>query len=336
MELMRTGTKFIAGKDFCEFREILSNYYPAGKLAVVAQDREEGEKLIRALGSDYNALLFSPKEVSETDTGARFFIGVGGSGVISAVKRAAKNAKYAFIPAVFDYRYLYAFDGIFSLPEFVFLREEVMTEEKQYLPRLYQTVFQLYAECVFRIFYASAFPYRDVTAEAYRKVAETLLEGKSDEATFYSESRRFIVNFVNELYSRKTRSLITEKVSGAYGVTVGERFTVARFLISMLKNFTKHSFRDILLPSEKPVRGVKSVRAAAFDGNVLPSEEQLTRYADKISFLTDMPEPDVGAMLKALSLSADEDSPVFAIINNEGITDALYYEKSEKNLGISV
>lgn len=332
---MRTGTKFINGEDFREFAEILSNYYPGGKLAVVAQDKEEGENLIRALGADYNALLFSPGDDIKLPSGARFVIGVGGSGVIPAVKRAAVNAKYAFIPAVFDYRFLYSFDGKFSLPEFVFLGKEARSEEKDYCARLYQTVFQLYAECVFRIFYASAFPYRDVTAEAYGKVAETLLDGKSDEQTFYSESQRFIVNIVNELYSRKTASLITEKVSGMYGVTVGERFTVARFLILMLRNFTKHSFRGILLPSENPVQGVKPVRPAAFDGGVLPTEERLSRYGEKISFLTDMPEPDVGTMLKALSSCADADSPVFAIINNEGITDALYYEKSERNIGLS-
>ena len=333
---MRTGTKFIKGKDFKEFAALLSNYYPGGKVIIVAQDKEEGDALIRTLGADYNALMFSPDETGNIPAGARFVIGIGGSGVISAVKRIAENIKFAFIPSVFDYRFLYAFDGKFALPEFVFLSEKLRSEKKDYCARLYQTVFQLYTECVFRVFYASAYPYRDVTAEAYCRVAEAILDGKSDEENFYSESLRFVTNVVNEFYARKTATLITEKASQIYGVTVGERFTMARFLAVMLKNFTKHRFRGILLPSEKPVRGVKTVRSEAFDGKVLPSEEKLASYNEKISFLTDMPEPDVALLLKALSVSADTDSPVFAIINNEGITDALYYEKSERHLGISV
>ena len=42
---MRTGTKFIKGKDFKEFAALLSNYYPGGKVIIVAQDKDEKHAL---------------------------------------------------------------------------------------------------------------------------------------------------------------------------------------------------------------------------------------------------------------------------------------------------
>lgn len=334
---MRTGTKFFSGDGYGDFVEIFRNYYPAGKIAVIASEKNDGDELVRALGADYNALLYQPSSVpSELPDGARFLIGVGGSEVIPAVKRAANGRKFAFIPAVFDYRFLYSFDGIFSLPEFVFLSKTTRSEKRCFCERIYENVFILYAECVIKLYYYGAYPYGDSVAELYKKSAERILRGKTAKEEFIGDGIRFVTGAVNYLYGEKTRSLITDKVSAEYGRCLGDGFITAYFLILMLKNFTKHGFHGILLPSERPVTGVKSIESKAFDESVLPTDEELKGYYRKISFLVEMNEPETERLLDALGRAADADSPVFAIINNEGITDALKNEKSQRHFCISV
>ena len=64
---MRTATKFIEGKDTSEFISVVKNYFPGGKIAVIAQDREEGDSLARLLGREYTVETFSPKEEIVSD-----------------------------------------------------------------------------------------------------------------------------------------------------------------------------------------------------------------------------------------------------------------------------
>ncbi len=334
---MRTGTKFFNGENYGEFAAIFNNYYSAGKVAVIASEKTDGDELIRALGSDYNALLYSSSRVPDAlPDGVRFLIGIGGTEVISKVKNLAKGRKFAFIPDFFDYRFLCSFDGIFALPEFVFLSEKARSDKRFFCERLYENVFVLYAECVIKLYYGGAYPYGDCVAETYKGFAERVLRGRSSKEDFLSEGIRFVAGAVNYFYGEKTRSLITDKVSGEYGNAPGDAFLTAYFLILMLKNFTKRPFRDILLPSERPVVGVKSIESRAFDESVLPTDEELKGYYRKISFLVDMNEPDTERLLDALGRAADENSPVFAIINNEGITDALKNEKPERHFCISI
>ena len=329
---MRTATKFIEGKDTAEFVSVVKNYFPGGKIAVIAQDREEGDSLARLLGREYTVETFSPKE--EIVSGARFFIGVGGSGVVPAVKRAALSAKYAFIPAVFDYRFFYSADEIRTLPEFVFLSEDVRSAEKDYCLRLYVTVFQLYAESVFGAFYASAYPFRDKQGEAFIKSAENFLRGEEDSETFYSTALRLIAGYLNTAYAKGKKRIVTEKAAQKYGVTSGERFTVTYFLLLMLKNFTKHPFRAILLPSGKTTRNGKAVNGNVFDADLLPSEETLRTVKRKVKFLTETPKPEIGDFLNVVRECADE--PIFAILQEEGITDALQHERSKGHNGLLV
>ena len=324
---MRIGTRFIIGERK-EFADILKNYFPAGKVVIVATYKEEGDRLSRELKENYVCSVYSPDE--KITEGARFFIGVGGSEVIAAVKRAADNAKYAFIPTAVDYRYLYAFDNMFTLPEFVFLDEGTRKEEKSYLLKIYIDIYQLYSELVFCSFYRSALPYRDDKLNAYIKKGEKLLRGETEREEFTGEGIRYIENVVNELYSRKTKELITEKTAKAYGRSDGEKYYVVTFLLLMTINFTTHRFRDILLPSEKTWREYENVGAEAFNADCLPDRELLKTVGKKVRFLTETTKPDVYSLIKALRASGDI-NPIFSIINERGITDALFYEYAREN-----
>lgn len=329
---MRTATKFYCGKSE-EFKKILQNYCVGGSVGVIAQDKEEGKALCDELKKEYKPLLYGIKEADEIALDARFLIGVGGSGVIAAVKRAKRGRKYAFIPAKFDYRFLYDFEER-SLPEFVFLNEKA-TGDKDYCLRLYGTIFQLYAEWAFDCVFATAMPFRDKVAETYCKVGKSLLLGEKDEEAYYGEGIRFVQGSVNAFFERNKKALLTEKMAFSCGVTTKERFATARFLLLLAKNFTKSRFGGILVPSLKTGTGETSAQGSFFDGSVLPSEKETERMESFVNFLAKGDEPTEKKLLLAFNENARV-HPLFSIIQEEGITDALYYERFERHTGIFV
>ena len=332
---MRTSTKCIRGEGQEDFKRVFASRCPAGKIAVVAQDKEEGDKLIRFLGRDYDAALYTPSEARQANSAVRFVIGMGGSGVIPAVKHIAVNASYAFYPTYFDYRFLYAFDGVFTLPEFVYLSDDAAKGDG-YTVRLYVAAFQLYAEACFLACYASALPYRDAEAEAYVKQGERILSGTLTESEFYDEALRYVRNVAMLLFERKKTRLVTERVIQRYGLTQGERFTAVRFLLLTLKNFTKRRLCDILVPSERPVFGGRYVDGSAFDAATLPDDAMLDACEKKVRFLTELPETRPDELAEALTEGVGDFDPLFAIIHDEGITEAINDERLKRGKSIFI
>ena len=325
---MRTATHFCRGKDYKEFCKIFAEYYPVGKVTVIADDVEKGRELAKILGVDYNVFVYQTNNVPGDIENARFIIGVGGKGVIPAVKRASKTSKFAFIATEYDYRYLYDFDGSFRLPEFVFLEETVMKTENIYAS-IYISVFELYSEIVFRLVYQSMYPYRDKVFERMKDLFEKFLSGETDYSDYFSEGLRLTEIIVNEMFMRKTQSLITAKICTLGGMTLSDRFGTAYFLQLLVMNFTKRCIRDILIPSEK-LLNYKTVPAGVFDARII-NGEILTKCARKARALTEIVPPSTTVIVKVLSAVTDESNPLFSIINNKGIPDALYYEKFKRN-----
>lgn len=331
---MRTATKFFTGEGTDGFLSVLKQYCTGGKIAVLAQDEGEGNAVCKKLNETYATTLYHPSQEIRLSEGTRFVIGVGGSGVIPATKRVAKNAKYAFIPAVFDYRFLCDFEGEKSLPEFVFLNEKVIGD-KDYALRLYAQIHELYTVWLTRATYVTAMPFADKIAETYVRVGKSLLLGEKGEEEFFDEGLRYVQSSVNALYERGMPSLLTERMSKICGVTPGERFATAQFLLLVLKNFTKRRFGAILIPSEKTDASVRRATGRFFDGKLLPTERETEIMRNKVSFMTDGEGADVKTLLSALRRNADVD-PMFSTIQNEGITDALYYEGFERDQSIFV
>lgn len=325
---MRTATHFFKGNGYKEFAKIFSGFYPGGKLAVICDGKEDGLALARALGDSYNISVYGINDNPKLSDGARFVIGVGKRTVIPAVKRAVKNAKFVFVPAEFDYRYLHDFDGNPILPEFVYLDEEIFRREKAYADA-YVSVFELYTEFVFRMVYGSIFPYRDSALIGIKDSLEKFLLGTTDYGDFFSEAMRIVSVAVNELVSRKTKSLITAKICSLTGMSVSDRFAVSYLLQLIVMNFTKRYFRDILLPSEKRTTG-RNIPAYAFDSKVI-NGDNLRVFACKMRAMADIVPPDFTLIVKTLSAVADESNPLFSIINDKGITDALNYEKLKRH-----
>lgn len=325
---MRTATHFCKGKDYKEFCKIFAEYYPVGKVTVIADDVEKGRELAKILGTDYNVFVYPSNNVPKDVESARFLIGVGGKGVIPAVKRANKTAKFAFIATEYDYRYLYDFDESFRLPEFVFLDESVMNTENIYAS-VYISAFELYSEIVFRLVYQSMYPYRDKVLERIKELFEKFLSGDMDCSEYFTEGLRLTEITVNELFARKTQSLITAKICNLGGMTLSDRFGTAYFLQLLVMNFTKRCIRDILIPSEK-LFDLKNVPIGVFDTRFI-SGDMLAKCAKKARALTDIVPPKTIIIVKVLSAVTDETNPLFSIINNKGIPDALYYEKFKRN-----
>lgn len=325
---MRTATHFLRGSGYKEFAEIFARFYPGGKLAVICDDKENGLSLARALGEAYNISIYGINDNPELSDGVRFIIGLGKRAVIPAVKRTVKNVRFTFIPAEFDYRYLHDFDGNSILPEFVYLDEEIFTQEKTYAD-VYVSVFELYTEFVFRIVYGSIFPYRDSALVGIKESLEKFLKGSTDYGDFFNEAMRIVSAAVKELVSRKTRSLITAKICSLTGMSVSDRFTVSYLLQLIVMNFTKRYFRDILLPSGKRTAG-RDIPAYAFNSKVIDGDN-LRIFACKMRAMADIVPPDFTSITKTLSAVADESNPLFSIINDKGITDALNYEKLKRH-----
>lgn len=330
---MRTATKFFTGEKYDDFFTLMKQYCVGGRVAIVAQDAEEGNELSKVLRQTYMPVLLRPTK-EDIPEGTRFVIGVGGSGVIPAVKRVAKDVPYAFIPAILDSRFLCDFEGEKKLPEFVFLSEKVRSD-RDYALRLYVNIHAMYTEWVLRAVYATAMPFTDRTAEAYGKVGKSLLLGEKGEEDFFAEGLRYVQNSVNAFYERGMKPMLTERMTKICGVTPSERFGIARFLLLVLKNFTKRRFGDILIPSEQTGVGVTRAKGRFFDGRSLPTEEETQIMRNKVAFLSDGEEPELKRLLYALKNNADID-PMFSTMQNEGITDALYYEGFERDQGIFI
>jgi hypothetical protein len=324
---MRTGTHFCTGGTE-DFIKTVNNFYPAGKIAVFSDDREKAVNLIKFLGENYNALSYGTEEKPELPLSCRFIIGAGGTDVIAPVKRAAvSGAKFAFLPSVFDYRFLHNFDGNRALPEFVFLTETAL--ENNFAVNAYVSVFELYSETAFDLCYGGLYPYRDKGLFAVNAALKKVLLCELDKADFQSECARLVSLSVNELFARNKKAFVTEKTAKIYGHSLGDRFSVAYFADLTLLNFTNHVFRDILLPSEG-TNGNCVVSCAAFDRTALPTREDLGFFAKKVKFLTEIPPFDKIRMLKALSEAAGA-SPVFSAINGKGMLDELQNEGLETN-----
>ena len=325
---MRESTQIIVGKGTSGLIEIINSTYRASKVGLVVQDREIAREFIKISGAEITVKVFLLGEENTSDESVRFYVGIGNIGVIKEVKRLAKDKRYAFFPTVYDYRFLYNFDGVRTLPEFVYVDEnKISNPDVDFYAQTYNALFQLYSESLFACAYESVFPYKNKGFMGVCLVAEKILKGESDKGEYFAENFRISVKLCNALFANNVQSLVTDKVAQKIGYTVGEQFVITFLCDILAMNFTKRAFRDILIPSQEIVCSVLDVDLLAIDGDILPNKEALATYARKIKRLTKLPDVDVKGIIKLIIQSTSADNPLFAIIKNKGFLEELIYER---------
>jgi len=324
---MRTRSNIISGKGLDNAVAALENVYPAGKIAVVYDDREEALRFISKCKKTHD---FVPIEAADAKNAVlsdavRFVLGIGGGAVISGVKRLARDKKFAFLACGGDYRYFTAIhfpDGTYSVAEFVYFDTTLVNAENDYAALdLYVSAFSLYTEMSALCLYDSGRPFCDRGMEALAVGLKNLLLTPIDESNFASEYASRIKMSVDYINEARLKRLYVDEVASEYGEGVYGRFLSAYFANLMLFSFTKWNFCDMLIPAEKIVADVKSRPCG--DLNKLPTKAELHKIAEIVRGLTELPKVDYDRIFTALKNNVTRENPIFALIVNRGILDAI-------------
>ena len=321
---MRTKNHFCVGEGPDGFCRVLSGHYPAGRVAVLCRNLQEGQRVAAPLLGKYKVSLLSTEENATRKEDVRFVIGAGGPEVVDPVRKYAGDAPFAFYAKRSDHRFLNAFDGTGRLSEFAYLDKASLFSDKGAVSA-YSALFCMWCEGRLRLFERSYLPFCDKVLLSYCQSAERVLSGACDKEEYFTEALRLIAVFCGHLKDEKGLYV----AASAPDLTPEGQFVGAYFTLALAFNFTKIPFGAILnLSEEEDLRD--------YAPSALPDKEKLKDCARRMKAMTALPETDKEELLELLSAARSPDLPLLSRAAERGLFEGSENEKITRHRRVFV
>lgn len=330
---MRTKTNIFFGNGAQGFGQYLKSAYPAGVVAVVYDDRVLGEEVLSRIDPAlYKARLLSHSELAKNPLpdSVRYLIAAGGERAADSVKKNAKDRGYCVYAQEIDYRYFSPCDVVtgqkYDFADFVYFDNSKLTiKDTKLVTETYFSAFDVLTECVMSSYYESNLPYTDKGLKGIAASLRKLLVDGCDIDKFFAESLRLIKQGVEYLNAKESYVFFSARALSVGRREKEYRFIIDYFLNSILINFTKWNFFDMLIPAEKLIPEIPSSKPN-YRGEaqgILLSKEELSAISAKARNLTVLPKAEKKEVLKLIIDTVNGSTPLMAEINNRGILEGL-------------
>lgn len=316
---MRTRTNVNYGCGIEKGVEIFKNYYPGGNVNIVYEELSEAEELCKELtAAGYKADLRPVSRPEFTSFG--FVIGLGSERAIDAAKRLAVK-KFAFFPSVVCPDMLSPYKGKFA--EFCYIDSaKINTSDIKTVNEIHAALFSVLTDAVSICYLDMGSPYCDKGLLGIVKRLKSILFGEIDIDDYVKDSIRTMENALVRMAERGINNLLSARMGLRLGGELSDKVAAAYFLSRLLILFTKWNFRDMLIPSEKTVRGVRTDAMPTYgSGELLLTEADLKRIAAKVKSYIE--KPSLKRLVGAMKAEIDDENPLFAEIYNRGIPEGL-------------
>lgn len=329
---MRTKTNILFGEGVNGFMQYLKKFFPAGNLAVVYDDKDIAFEVLSNLDiALYKARLVS---LSETKTPlpecVRFVIAAGGEKVINEVKKYSGKRQFCYYMSEISFHIFSsacpATGENFDFADFAYFdNSKLSIRDTKHLYDAYCDVFSVFNECILNSYYESNLPYTDKGLFGIiDSLKKFLIEG-CDIDKYFSESFRLMKLGVEYLQSKGCNMFFSSRAINLGKLTKEYQFVIDYFVNMIVINFTKWNFFDMLIPAEKIILDVPSLKPN-YRGEakgILLSKEELSKIACKVKNLSLLPMIEHKTILKLIIDTVNGDTPLMAEINNRGILEGL-------------
>lgn len=316
---MRTRSNVFYGEGTADFIKKLTNFYAAGNVNVVYDDRERAENFCRELtAAGFKADLRPFVKADFPDRG--FTVGIGGEGVIRAVKRCARE-KYAFYPSFVCAELFTCFGGNFA--EFSFIDvNDYNCGNRRAVAECHCALLTAFTDGLACYYGDLAQPFRDKGLYCVLKSATGILTGLADREEFIREALNACMRIVDILHARGADTLTAAETARRMGGGLSNRYSAAYFLNRLLILFTKWNFRDILITAERPINNVSQEAFPGYGADDLLLD--VATLAKIVGYFREYTEKaELSALIKAFAPDGNGGNQTFARIYNRGITEGL-------------
>ncbi len=316
---MRTRTNVNYGYGLKKGVEILSNYYPAGNVNILYDERKEAEELCMELTAQGYKVDLKPY-ASPTFDSVGFVIGLGDEKVINKVKLTATK-KFAFFPRAVCVDMLTPLCDKYA--EFSYIDSaKINASNVQSVNEIHAALFLTITEAVAVCYKDAGSPFCDKALLGIVKRAKSILFGEIDIDDYVKEAIRAIENSIERLRLRGVENFLSARMANRLGGSLSDKIATAYFLNRLLILFTKWNFRDMLIPSEKQVIGIADDLTPTYGrDDLIITEAELTKITAKVKGQVE--KPQLKRLVNALRTEIDGNNPLFAEIYNRGIPEGL-------------
>lgn len=167
-------------------------------------------------------------------------------------------------------------------------------------------------------------PYTDRGLSGILTGAKEILEGKTDRRKFLEDALRTGYVMTRFLQSRGINAFLVENMARKLGGKTEDYFNSSHFLNMLLILFTKWNFYDILIPAERPVKGVAADKTPAYtEEDLFLNKSELNRIFSYARELCPASGIGIKPLIKAMKLALTDENRLFAQIYNRGIPEGL-------------
>jgi hypothetical protein len=329
---MRTKTNLFLGCGVNGFIKYLKNSFAAGNLAIIYDDKELAFEVFASLDvALYKARLVNMADIkTPLPECVRFIIAVGGEKVIDEVKKYSGKREFCYYASTVSYHIFSsacpATGENFDFAEFAYYDSSKLSiKDTKHLYDAYSGVFSVLSECILNSYYESNLPYTDKGLFGIIESLKKFLLDGCDIDKYFSESFRLMKLGVEYLQSKDCNLFFSSRALSVGKLSKEHQFVIDYFVNLIVINFTKWNFFDMLIPAEKIILDVSSLKPN-YRGEaqgVLLFKEELSKIACKAKNLTVLPKVEHKAILKLIIDTINGDSPLMAEINNRGILEGM-------------
>lgn len=316
---MRTRTNINYGSGTSGFVKLIKNFYSAVNVNVVYSEKSVAEELCRELTlGGYNADLRPVNRVDFPRKG--FTVGIGDERVVRFVKSYAPGG-YAYYPTFICPELLTRGENGFA--EFCYIDiERINVDDKLAAAECHCTLFSAFTDGLSVFYSDKGRPYSDKGLTGLLKNALEILTGGADREEFIDKALRSAGMIIDLLHSRGVNKLTSAEMGYYMGGGLQNRYSAAYFLNRLLILFTKWNFRDMLIPSEKPVNGVSNDAKPRYGNEELfLTGAELRKITGRVREYT--AKPEIKKLVVALKNTVEKQNLLFAEIYNRGIPEGL-------------
>lgn len=310
---MRTRTNVYFGSGIEGAIRAMKNLYPAGRVLVISDDADEGERICELLSDEKYAAAVSPVDRSDPPT-EDFCFGVGGEGAVLSTIRMARG-KSAFCPTTLLPELFSGSCG--RLAEFSYFDTDFFTiDSPRFVSECYAGLFCALTEGVAKLYDECRFPFADGSLRGLVERGREILLGRSDRQTFVSDCVYTTSAIVECLLERGVTGFVSTDAARYLGGGVKNRNLSAYFLNRLLILFTKWNFRDMLIPTESAT--FSTVYRAE---DLVLTGQDLGRMATL--FKNDVSEPNLQRLVAAMRSAVGGKNSLFGEIFLRGLPEGL-------------